>query len=213
MLDSILSQTNEAFAVAVVCHEVPKVAQAGHPKVRFLQVEFPPPQRNNDDMCADKAMKLSVGAEWAISKDYNYIMFTDADDLVSRGISEFVAAHSGATGWYAPSEIFYAYGSRWVRKYVLNPTISGPCVIVRSNLLKFASSPFAGNWMNIIIEDNDRPYLELLRMRNRKVNTLAAVGHTDFRRLMNAEGHFLEPGRAQIFCSFRDELELGKLVV
>src|SRR5262249_20097410 len=122
-----------------------------------------------------------------------YIMFTDADDLVNRRIGEFVAAHNGAIGWDTPMEIFYCYGCSLVRKYVFNPGMFGPCVIVRSELLKFASIPFAGNWKNIITEDGEKRYIELLGQRNRSVNTLAAVGHTNFRRLMAAEGHGLEP--------------------
>src|SRR5438132_5315231 len=57
-LDSILAQTNDAFVIAVVCHEKPRIPQAGHHRVHFLSVEFDPPQRNNDDMCVDKVLKL-----------------------------------------------------------------------------------------------------------------------------------------------------------
>jgi hypothetical protein len=192
-LDSILSQTNDAFVVAVVCHEKPKIPRVGDPKVRFLPVDFPPPQRHNDDMCADKVLKLSVGAEWAISEGCDYVMFTDADDLVNRRLSEFVAAHSGANGWYTPSEFYYAYGSRWVRKNYRPPTVSGPGVIVRSDLLKFATCPFAGIWLNMIVEGGERQFAEILGRRNRQINTLAAVGLANFQKLMTTEGHPLEP--------------------
>jgi hypothetical protein len=191
-LVSILSQTNDAFVVAVVCHEQPRTPFDGHPRVRFLAVDFPPPDRDNDEMCADKVLKLSVGSEWAISKNYEYIMFTDADDLVSRRLSEFVATNRGANGWYTPAEFYHAYGSRWVRKNSRPPTMSGPGVIVRSNLLKFAMPPFTGDWLNMIVEGGERPYAELLARQNRKINTLAAVGLAYFQRLMTADGHPLE---------------------
>ena len=59
--NTILAQTNDSFIVAVVCHEKPEVPQAKHPKLHFLPVDFPPPQRDHSDMCVDKVLKLSVG--------------------------------------------------------------------------------------------------------------------------------------------------------
>lgn len=192
-LDFILSQTNESFVVAVVCHERPKLSRGSHPKVHFLPVDFAPPQRDSDDMCVDKVLKLSVGVEWALSKGCDYIMFTDADDLVNRRVSEFVATRGDEIGWYTPYEFFYSYGSRWVRKYTLGEMASGPCVIVKSSVAKFATVPFTGRWLDIIIAGGEARYVELLSGRNRRVNTLAAVGHMNFRRLMAAEGDALLP--------------------
>ena len=154
---------------------------------------FSPPQRNNDDMCVDKALKLSVGAEWAISEGCNYVMFTDADDLISRRISEFVAAHDGANGWHTPFEFFHAYGSRWLLKHFRPAMMSGPVVIAKSDLLKFATVPFTGVWFELIIEGGEKKYTELLAGRNRRTNTLAAAGHAHFQRLMMAEGYPLAP--------------------
>src|SRR2546426_9381718 len=85
-LDSMLAQTDSDFRVVVVCHEIPAVQQRGHSKIKFLPVSFPPPERNNDDMCADKVLKLSAGIEWAIEAGCDYVMFTDADDLVNRNL-------------------------------------------------------------------------------------------------------------------------------
>jgi hypothetical protein len=191
-LDSMLAQTNESFIVVVVCHEIPSTSYVEIPKVRFLPVDFPPPQRNNDDMCVDKVLKLSVGAEWAIAEGYDYVMFTDADDLISWRISEFVALHHGANGWYAPSEFFYTYGSYCLLKNNQTPMTGGPSVIVRADRLKFASVPFNGIWLKFIIEGGEQKYAELLAVRNRRTNTLAAAGHAYFQRLMTAEGHPLE---------------------
>jgi hypothetical protein len=179
--------------VAVVCHEIPTILHLEHPRIHFLQVDFPPPQRDNDDMCVDKALKLSVGAEWAISKGYDYVMYTDADDLVSRRISEFVAVHGGGNGWYTPSEFFYAYGSRWLVKHFRAPMNSGPVVVVKSNLLKFATVPFNDTWLELILEGGEKKYVDLLAGRRRRTNTLAAVGHSLYQRLMKAQGYPLEP--------------------
>jgi len=192
-LDSILSQTNDDFVVAVVCHEIPTIPHNGHPRVHFLSVDFTPPDRDNDDMCADKVLKLSVGAEWAISRGCDYVMFTDADDLVSRRLSGFVAMNPGANGWYTPSEFYYAYGSCLVRRNLRPFATSGPGVIVRADLLRFARRPFTGVWSRIIVEGGERRFAEVLARRNRKINTLAAVGLANFQTLMTAEGHPLMP--------------------
>jgi hypothetical protein len=120
-------------------------------------------------------------------------MFTDADDLVNRKVSQYVAAHRGANGWYTPSEFYYAYGSRWIRKNSRPPMVSGPCVIVRSDLLKFATNPFKGFWLNLIVKGGERAFAEQLASRNRRINTLAAVGLAHFQKLMTIEGAPLEP--------------------
>jgi hypothetical protein len=192
-LDSMLSQTNRVFTVAIVCHERPRIPQADDPRVRFLPVDFPPPQRNNDDMCADKVLKLSIGAEWAVSNGCSYVMLTDADDLLNRQVSEFVRRHGGANGWYTPTEYIYAYGSRWIRKNSRGSTISGPGVIVRSDLLKSESPPFTGQWVNLIVEGGEKNYVRFLARRNRRVITIAATGLAYFQKLMSAEGTPLEP--------------------
>jgi hypothetical protein len=192
-LDSILAQTDDRFVVAVVCHEQPTVAQASHPKVKFLPVDFAPPRRIFDDMCVDKVLKLSVGIEWVLAKGCKYVMITDADDLVNRRMSEFVAGREGANGWYTPFTLFHAYGSPWLKKFSCDHMVSTPCAIVRSDLLKFVTPPFSGDWLNMILAGGEKPYAEMLASRGRKVNTLAAAGLAHFQRLMTADGHPLEP--------------------
>jgi hypothetical protein len=194
-LDSILAQAHDAFIVAVVCHDIPDMRHVGHPRVRFLSVEFPPPDRNNDDMCTDKVLKLSVGAEWAILQGCDYIMFADADDLFNRRLSEFVASQQGVNGWYSQTQIFYAYGSHLVRSVHPAPADSGPLVIVKSSLLKFVAEPFSGPWLELPMNDGEESYIGLLtdRSAGRRVSTLAATGHTNYRKLMVLEGSPLQP--------------------
>ena len=63
---SMLAQSRGECHVLVACHEVPDIALARDPRVRFLSVKFDPPARNNDDMCVDKVLKLTAGARWAL---------------------------------------------------------------------------------------------------------------------------------------------------
>ena len=192
-LDSMLAQTNKDFLITVVCHEIPDVPHVSYPAVRFVSVSFPPPACNNDDMCADKALKLSAGARLAISAGCNYIMFNDADDLVSRRISSFVAHHQGGAGWYSASEFFYTYGGYWLRNYLVPADQSGPCAIFRADLLKFLSPPYTGAWFETLIATGNARYCEMLARRRVTVNPVAAAGHTEYRRLLAQEGHVLRP--------------------
>ena len=171
-LDSMLAQTNSDFQIIAVCHEIPDLPHLNHSAVHFLTVDFPLPERTFEDMCADKVLKLTAGIDFAIAAGCNYVMFADGDDLINRHLSELVVTNNGKNGWYCRIEHFYRYGGRWVRKYVLPGMEAGPCVIVASDLLRFAPDP---------------------RYRGQRVNTLAAAGHTEYRKLMNEEGTPLTP--------------------
>ncbi len=171
-LDSILAQTNPEFNAVVVCHDIPDIPQAKNAVVHMVTVDYPPPQRNNDDMCRDKVLKISRGVEWAIARASDYVMFVDADDLVSRRLSEFVAAHPESNGWYFHTGYSHRYGERWVRKHMPHHLICGTGVIVRTNLLRFANSDFC---------------------RGENANTLAAAGMENYLGLLAAQGAPIQP--------------------
>ena len=192
-VQSALAQVHGESCAVVACHEIPKTPLAGESRVHFLPVNFSPPARIFADMCVDKILKLSVGAQWARARGYQYVAFTDADDLVSNRIVEFVANHSDENGWYCPAVMFYAYGKRFTRFVAYRGSFAGPCVIVRTNLLKFEAPPFSGSWTKLAIADGESNYLELLGRHGQMVNTLAAVGHGHYREYMTNEGYPLKP--------------------
>lgn len=141
-VESCLAQTHPDFEVVVVCHDIPEIPQAGHPKVHMLPVSFRIPERNNDDMCVDKVLKVSRGVEWAMERRSDYVMFVDADDLVSRRLSGYVAEHNGANGWYLYNGYVHTYGEKWVRTHQPHHLICGTAAIVKTSLLRFAPSEF-----------------------------------------------------------------------
>src|SRR5260370_22808937 len=98
-LNSILAQSNPEFNVVVVCHDVPEIPQANDPAVHMLRVHHSLPEKTFDDMLVDKVLKLTAGVDWAIARGSDYVMFVDADDLVSRRINVFVASHRGNNAW------------------------------------------------------------------------------------------------------------------
>ncbi len=171
-LDSLLAQTNPDFNAVIVCHEIPDIAHTKHPKLEFLSVDFPEPNRKHAEMCRDKVLKISRGVEWAISRGSEHVMFVDADDLVSRRLSEFVAAHSRENGWYFQTGFTHCYGERWVYKHSRHHLLCGTCVIVRTDLLHFEKSGFH---------------------RGGNVTSLANVGHCTYVAHLAEQGAAIQP--------------------
>ncbi|MBI4470327.1 MAG: hypothetical protein HY650_13495 [Acidobacteria bacterium] len=167
-LDSMLAQTCDEFCVTLVCHDAPDLPQARHPKVRILTVDFPPPARNNDDMCIDKVLKVSLGAREAITAGPRHVMFVDADDLVSRRIADFVSRNQNAAGWIIESGYQFLHGANFMQRIRSFHHRCGTCAIVRSDLLEFGVEEF---------------------YRNSNVCTLVAAGHTRYEEIMAAGGN------------------------
>jgi hypothetical protein len=171
-LDSILAQTDPRFNAVVVCHDIPDIPQADQPNVEMLTVDFPVPDRNNDAMCIDKILKVSRGVEWAQAHGSEYVMFVDADDLVSRRLSAWVAANSGGNGWFFRSGYAHCYGDPWMRTQTPHHLICGTGAIVRADLLRFAKVDFC---------------------HGRVVNTLAAAGIGNYLSHLAEQGSPIEP--------------------
>jgi len=190
---SMLAQTRGDICVVVGCHDIPDSPLASNPRVRFVPVSVAEPQKTNDAMIGDKVLKLSAGARWAIANGCNYIVFNDADDLVSNRIGAFVDANRGGNGWYNASQRFYTYGGQLMRLQHIAGDAAGPCVIVRSDLLAFARPPFRGAWVDRTVADGEQDYLALLARQNVEVSELAAVGLGHYRAYMAERGTPLSP--------------------
>lgn len=170
-LASFLAQTDEHICVIVVCHERP-VLSVCDSRVQFIEVDLPLPRREFNDLIVDKVLKISVGARRAIDDGCRFLMYADADDLVSRRLASFARAHPEANGWYFPKGYSHRYGQPWLKRSHLQYMLCGTCAIVRTDLLRFEySAENRGGW----------------------VNTLAAAGHQEYHSLLAAQGHPLAP--------------------
>jgi hypothetical protein len=187
-LRSMLSNAGH-FRIVVVCHEVPPSSDR---RVTFLPVSFDAPRRVNDEMCVDKVLKLSIGTRWALERGTDYVMFTDADDLVNRRTASFVEQHHGEPGWYSDIEYYCTDRAHLYRTNTAAPGTSGSCAIVRSDLIEFDLPPFNNKWTDLVARD-EQPYLDLLASRMHEVSILAAVGHPDYVRLLALSGQQLRP--------------------
>lgn len=189
---SMLAQANPDVMAVIACHDIPETLLASHPQVHFLPVKFPPPERNNDDMCVDKVLKLSVGADWAVAQGCDHVMFIDADDLVSNRIGALVAESRGVPGWYSSSVFFYTHGGRLLRQFRVSGMNALPFVVVRSDLLEFDVPPYTGKWVDIIRRGGENRYLGLLERHGERTCALAAVGLQNYRDYMAGRGQPLE---------------------
>jgi hypothetical protein len=190
---SMLAQSAGDVRVVVACHDVPETSFAADPRVQFLPLSVEVPARDNDDMVADKVLKLSAAAQFARSRGCDHVVFNDADDLVSNRIAAFVAGRPGANGWYTTAQYFYTYGGRLMRRQRIPAPASGPCVIVRTDLLTFERPPFTSQWARMIADGGEQRYLNFLERHDVEVCALAAVGIGHYRSFMAERGHPLAP--------------------
>lgn len=193
VVHSMLSQNHGEPFVVIGCHNVPDSPLASHPRVQFVPLDIELPQRTFDDMVSDKVLKLSAAVRCALGRGCDYIVLNDADDLVSSRIGSHVAGHPGAHGWYTTSQRFYTYGGQLMRLQRIKDPASGPCVIVRRDLLAFEAPPFTGAWARRVARGGEQNYLDLLARHGLEVCTLAAVGLGYFKEFMLEQGHLLEP--------------------
>lgn len=171
MLASCLAQTNPDVAVVIVGNDRPEIATRD-PRVHFIQVDVPLPKREFNDLTVDKVLKVTVGAEWAIAQKFRFLMYADADDLISRRLSAFVADHQDGTGWYFTDGYSHRYGQPFVMRSPDHHLTCGTCAIFRTEALSFAHDP---------------------EYRNQRVETVAAIGHTNYVPFLAQRGYPLAP--------------------
>lgn len=190
---SMLAQNAGEVRVIVACHDVPETSIAADQRVHFMPLNVEVPVRDFDDMVADKVLKLSAAAQFARSQGCDYVVFNDADDLVSNRIGAFVAGRPNANGWYTTAQYFYTYGGRLMRRQRIAAPASGPCAIVRTDLLTFERPPFTSQWARTIADGGEQRYVNFLERHNVEICVLAAVGIAHYRQFMADRGHPLRP--------------------
>ncbi|HJU42577.1 MAG TPA: hypothetical protein VJ691_07165 [Vicinamibacterales bacterium] len=194
VVHSMLAQERGEIRVVVACHDLPETALSRDPRVHFERLSVAIPERDFDDMAVDKVLKLSAGARRAAAQGCRFVVFNDADDLVSNRIGAHVTERPDANGWYAVSQMFYTYGGRLMRRQRIADPASGPCVVVRSDLLTFDRPPFDRSpWARMVAAGGEQRYLDLLARHQAEVCILAAVGIAYYRSFMAGAGFPLDP--------------------
>lgn len=109
-LKAVCNQTSSEFQVFVVCNERPEIS-FHHPKVQYLEVNFPVPEATYNARVDDRAKRVVAGLFAAKYLNPTHVMSVDADDCISRHIAEFVSKNSDANGWYVNGGYEYEEGS------------------------------------------------------------------------------------------------------
>lgn len=112
-LRSACGQLYDEYRVIIVGHSLPDGFVLPQ-FCEFLPVGFDPPKFDSGDgferkmwlMRTDKGRKILHGLARAREEAGSYVMFLDADDLVSNRLAGFVAENPGSNGWY------FEYGYR-----------------------------------------------------------------------------------------------------
>jgi len=143
---SACAQTHPDFHVLIICHEKPTGVNFPQ-NCSVIEAPFAPPSLtvadglNTDDalftMRSDKGRKLLYGLELVRSNGGRYVMFLDADDLVSNRLASFVAEHQGEHGWYIDAGYKMNHGSRWFYPRRRFYEECGSSHILRSDLAPF----------------------------------------------------------------------------
>ena len=156
-LRSACSQLHSECAALVTCHDKPEGIHVPD-NCRIVQVPFAAPALSaNDDlgtdaalfaMHSDKGRKLIYGLQLVRSVADSYVMFLDADDLVSNRLAAHVAAHAGQNGWFIDRGYMMKSGSRWVYPRRRFYEECGSAYILRSDLAPFPEPPDYGKDLN-----------------------------------------------------------------
>jgi len=135
-LRSANQQTDPDFRIIVVCHEKPDVRGTYDDRVQFVSVGFPPPPPTEMKLLMlDKWKKLAVGVREAERFKPDFIMFQDADDLVSRRIVAHAHANRSANGFVIRRGYEWVYGKSWIT--LQNELHCGTDSIVNTRLFEY----------------------------------------------------------------------------
>jgi hypothetical protein len=95
---SVYNQTDQSFRIIVACDRMPRLDFATDDRLEFLQVTLPSP-KDHDEGDNDAGAK-----RWEIARHFllgggGYLMFLDADDLVSNQLIAFVRKTNHESGY------------------------------------------------------------------------------------------------------------------
>jgi hypothetical protein len=130
-LGSILNSTSQNYQILIACHDVPNTQYNNSNKIKYLQAEFPPLMGQNRPML-DKIFKLKmIGLEIRKNTNNCFIMLTDADDLVSNKLVEYVNIDQDNYGYYIYKGYELEYSLKRLRYCPRYHRLCGSSIILR----------------------------------------------------------------------------------
>jgi hypothetical protein len=171
-LRSLLNQTSPQFKILVAHHEVPDTPYRDDPRVEFLPLELPPPLYKQE-MMVDKNRKRELVAHRLRREGGGYLMYVDADDLVSNRVAQLVAEGGSPHGYVIERGYELDAASKTVRWAPRFDRLCGSSSIIHFTPADLPETPFAPGAVRL------RRYMDL--------------GHAHWSRLAQSEGRPLAP--------------------
>jgi hypothetical protein len=144
-LRALEAQTDTRFGVVVVSNRRFWVPSDLSLQVTAVSVDFPPaPDWDKDTLPREAGVKVDKGAKLAVALSKvsgGHVMVLDADDFVSRRMTEFVARNQRAAGWYVSSGLRYDAGTGLLRRQERFNEVCGTSLIYARSLLPSLSLP------------------------------------------------------------------------
>jgi hypothetical protein len=134
---SVCQQNSPDFKAIVVCNEKPKI-NFSHPNLIFIEQNFPIPDANYPAKEFDRTRKIVTGILRAKELGATHIMAVDADDCVSKYLTQFVIDRSQKPGWIIKRGYYYQEGNKLIR--IMRKGFDSYCgtsTIVRTDLYNF----------------------------------------------------------------------------
>lgn len=136
-LASLLNQVEDEYKVIVCCHDIPKLSKKNSErkeKVEFLQVEYPTPNSLSEQMM-DKYYKKAFLMKRIREHGGGFVMFVDADDLISNKVSAFVKDNKQEYGWIVDKGYIYDHNFKRIKEQNDFHKVCGTSCILRYDII------------------------------------------------------------------------------
>ena len=109
---SICNSTNPNFKVVVVCHEKPNI-NFEHSNLQYIKVDIPIPTTFVEKR-GDKMHKFIRGIRLAKDLGCSYIMMVDADDCISKLLTDFILKSQPSYGYFMNRGYCYSENNQFI---------------------------------------------------------------------------------------------------
>jgi len=98
-ITSVCNQIDPDFKIIIAYHDLPEIDNVCKKHLELIKVPYPSPE-NYDQQMLDKYYKKRFMMERVRAYGGGYVMFMDADDLISNRITEYINKDDNRQGYY-----------------------------------------------------------------------------------------------------------------
>lgn len=139
-IKSIYNQIADDYKILVACHEKPEIHMKVDSRIEFLLADYEPPKKIDKSIdgkvqehsrMLDKTEKKDMLASRVKEYGGGYVMFMDADDIVSNRLVAYVQNDNNVFGYIIKRGYEYSYKSSKIKYEFLFHRICGSSLILR----------------------------------------------------------------------------------